>query len=132
MAPLISAAIGKAIKAVNAHFITAFNRGDFAAVADLYTEDGQIMPAGFDTFTGREAIQAFLRSAREMGVKSAQLETVELNDLGQTAIEVGKYALFAEGGQMVDTGKYLVIWEQEFGDWKLYRDIWTTSLPANA
>ena len=62
--------------------------------------------------------------------KSAKLEIVEVEGMGGTAYEVGKYTLYAEGDQMLDTGKYVVIWKkQEDGQWKLHRDIWNTSMP---
>jgi ketosteroid isomerase-like protein len=33
-------------------------------------------------------------------------------------------------GKVADRGKYVVIWKRVGGEWKLHRDIWTTSLPA--
>jgi ketosteroid isomerase-like protein len=66
-----------------------------------------------------------------MGITAAKLETVEVEDHGNTAIEGGKYTLEGAGGQVLDTGKYLVIWQQEAGQWKLHRDIWNSSRPAS-
>jgi ketosteroid isomerase-like protein len=68
----------------------------------------------------------------DMGVKAAKLESVEIEGHGTTAIEVGKYELYAAGKQMVDKGKYIVVWKQEHGEWRLARDIWNTSLPPPA
>jgi ketosteroid isomerase-like protein len=42
----------------------------------------------------------------------------------------GDHTLKTAGGQVADAGKYLVIWKQEIGAWKLHRDVWTTSRPA--
>lgn len=64
-----------------------------------------------------------------MGFKAATLETVELDIQGNTAIKVGKYTLQGEGGQILDKGKYLVVWKQEDGQGKWHRDIWNSSLP---
>jgi ketosteroid isomerase-like protein len=30
----------------------------------------------------------------------------------------------------MDRGKYIVVWKDEGGKWKLHRDIWNSSLPA--
>jgi hypothetical protein len=49
---------------------------------------------------------------------------------GDSAYEVGKYTLGGEGGQVMNQGKYIVIWKKQGGEWKLYRDIWNTSMPA--
>jgi hypothetical protein len=45
-------------------------------------------------------------------------------------VEVGKYTLSVAGGQVVDRGKYVVIWKQEGDEWQWHRDIWNSSLPA--
>ena len=29
----------------------------------------------------------------------------------------------------MDSGKFIVIWKQEGGQWKLHRDIWNSSMP---
>lgn len=65
------------------------------------------------------------------GIKGAKLESVEVESHGDTAIEVGRYTLDNGEGQMIDQGKYIVIWKQENGAWKLYRDIWNSSMPAS-
>jgi ketosteroid isomerase-like protein len=66
----------------------------------------------------------------DMGIKTARLETVETEGHGDTAIEIGKYSLRGEAGKVFDNGKYVVIWKQEGDQWKLHRDIWNSSLPA--
>ncbi len=65
-----------------------------------------------------------------MGIKTARLETLELESHGETAVEVGKYTLGGGEGQTLDQGKYVVVWKNDGGAWKLHRDIWTSSLPA--
>jgi uncharacterized protein (TIGR02246 family) len=119
-----------AIAAGDENFMAAFSRGDAAGLAALYTEDGQILPSNSDFVTGRQAIQAFWQGAMDMGIKSVKLEIVEVEDHGDTAIEVGKYTLQGEAGQVLDTGKYIVIWKQVDGQWKLHRDIFNSSMPA--
>ena len=48
-----------AIEAANEVFMATFNRGDTAALADLYTENGQLLPAGSDFVTGKQNYQDF-------------------------------------------------------------------------
>ena len=122
--------ICEAIVAANGNFMEAFNRGDAAGVASFYTAEGQLMPTNSDFITGTQAIQDFWQGVMDMGIKSAKLETIEVDGMGKTAYEVGKYQLFAEGDQMLDQGKYIVTWKQVEGEWKLHRDIWNTSMPA--
>ncbi len=44
-----------AIAEVNKTFMRAFEKGDAAGVAALYTDDGQVLPPGSDIITGKEA-----------------------------------------------------------------------------
>ena len=46
------------------------------------------------------------------------------------AYEVGRDTLQHEGGQVLDTGKDVVIWKHEAGQRKMHRDTWNSSRPA--
>ena len=122
------AEIREEIRNANDRFESTFGHGDAAGMADLYTEDGMLLPAGSDFVRGRQGIQSFWQGAMDMGVKNARLETVEVEKQGDTAIEMGNYTLSDAGEQTLDQGKYMVIWKRETGGWKLHRDIWTTNL----
>ncbi len=121
-----------AIAAGNAKFMEAFSRGDAAGVAQLYSEDGAVLPPNADILRGRAAIQAFWQGAMDMGVKAVALTTIEVEDQGPAAVEVGQYALRGEAGQVLDKGKYVVFYKRMEGEWKLHRDIWNSSVPAPA
>ena len=120
------------IGSANTQFVSAFRRGDATAMANLYTSAAQLLPANTDFVRGPAAIRAFWQSVIDMGLKDASLETIEAEDHGDTAIEVGRYRLLAAGGVVADQGKYVVVWKNDNGTWKLHRDIWTTSQPAAA
>ena len=125
-----TAELHQAIAAADQNFVRTFGRGDAAGMAALYTADGQLLPSNSDFVSGQQGIQAFWQGVMDMGIKEAQLETVELEGHGDTAIEVGRYELGDGAGNVLDRGKYLVIWKNESGTWKLHRDIWNTSVAA--
>ena len=81
--------------------------------------------------TGKQAIQATFQAFMDTGVKAIKLETIEVEGYGDTASEVGRYILEGEGGQVLDQGKFIVIWKQEAGQWKVHRDIINTSMPSS-
>jgi ketosteroid isomerase-like protein len=58
------------------------------------------------------------------------LTAKEVETHGTTAIEVGAYKITGPGQQVLDTGKYIVVWKKEDGQWKLHRDIFNTSVAA--
>lgn len=116
------------VDATNRAWEAAVSRGDGAAVAALYTSDGQLLPVQNDFVTGTEAIRAFWQGAFDAGIKGASLETVEFESYGNSAHEVGKYKLLDADGKVLDHGKLIVIWKKDGRTWKLHRDIWTTSV----
>ncbi len=119
-----------AIEAANRQFMHAFNQGDADSIAALYTEDGQILPPNADTSSGRPAIQIAWQVVMDTGIREVALETVEVEEQGDTAYEVGRYTFLIAGDQMIDTGKYLIIWKAGEGQWQRHRDIWNSGLPA--
>lgn len=121
--------IGSAIAAANEAFMAAFARGDAAGMAAFYTADGQLLPDNSDFVTGHAAIQAFWQSLMDAGIKAVKLEIREAKALGDTAYEVSHYTTYGADNQVADQGKYIVIWQQVDGAWKLHRDIFNSSLP---
>lgn len=126
----MSSDIRAQIESANVQFVNAFKRGDAAALAGLYTSGAQLLPANSDFVRGTAAIRAFWQSVIDMGLKGASLETIDVEGHGDTAIEMGRYRLLAAGDVVADQGKYIVVWKNDKGAWKLHRDIWTTSQPA--
>ncbi len=120
--------VRSAIRAGDETFGTHIRAGDAGGVAALYSDTAMLLPPGSETITGRENIRAFWQAVLNMGITDARLETVEVETFGDTAIAVGKYTLKVEGGQTADQGKYIVVWKQEGGAWKLHRDVWNTSV----
>lgn len=123
-----AAALRQEIESANRAFEATFARGDAEGMASLYTRNGQLLPTGSRIVSGREAVAGFWQGAFDMGLTRAELETVEVEGRGDTAVEVGRYTLSGAGGQVMDRGKYIVVWKQEDGQWKLHRDIWNTSV----
>jgi uncharacterized protein (TIGR02246 family) len=118
-----------AIEAANGQFSAAAAKGDGAALAALYSPDGQVMPAGSDPIRGAEAIQKFWQGALDSGVAAIGLKTIEVFGHGPTATEVGAYELRDKSGKVLDHGKYIVIWQHADGKWKLLRDMFSTNVP---
>ena len=125
-----STEVHDAIAAANEILMTTYSRGDAAGLTAVYTENGQMLVSNMDFVTGAQAIQTTFQAFMDMGIKAIKLETIEVEGYGDTASEVGKYTLEGEGGQVLDQGKYIVIWKQEAGQWKLHRDIFNTSMLA--
>ena len=118
------------IEAANDALAAAIAAGDAEAAGAAYTMDGQALPPGGTVITGPAAIGAMWKSVRESGIAGAELNTLEVFEHGDTATEVGSFALSNEEGAVVATGKYVVLWKLEDGAWKLHRDIWNADPAA--
>ena len=125
-----SNALYDTICAANEVFMERFGRGDAAGVAELYTEDAQFLPSNSDEVIGKSAIQDAFQGLIDAGIRAIQLETLEVENYGDTASEVGRFTLKDEGSQVLDRGKFIVIWKLVAGKWKLHRDIINSSLAA--
>jgi len=116
------------IAATAAAWTNAFAAKDAAAIAALYTEDGQLLPPNMAPVTGREAIAEFFTQAFGMGFEAIPLTTLEVADGGDWAIEVARYKVIL-GGKEVEHGKAIVWWKRVGDGWLLYRDIWNADHP---
>jgi uncharacterized protein (TIGR02246 family) len=119
--------VRSAIEAVNMEFSAAFNRGDAAGVAELYTEDGSLLPPGENIVSGRSNIEAYWKAGVDAGLSNLQLTASEVEAHGPLAYEVGEFSFEmpgSDGGRTTAKGKYLVVWKNVDGTWKLHRDMW--------
>ena len=111
-----------------AQFEDAYNSGNAAGVAALYTADAAVLPPDAARIDGREGIQAMWQSFLDAGVEDLALESVEIDAHGDSASEVGSFSITApdgQGGRVTVDGKYIVLWRQgEDGVWRIHRDIW--------
>ena len=122
--------VAAAIKAAKKALGTALAAGDAKAAATQYTKTTKVLPANAPVQKGRAAVARFWQGAIDMGIKGLQLRTVDLDVHGSTANELGAYTLKDAEGNMVENGKYVIIWKKERGAWKLHWDIFNTNSPA--
>ena len=115
------------IEKLNDVWTAAFDKGDAAAVAALYTEDADVLPPGSAMVKGRTAIEAFWRQAAQQ-MTDAKLTTLDVLPLGRSAArEIGTVSLKTKSQPPQEVvGKYVVVWRKVGRDWKLATDIWNT------
>ena len=109
-------------------FESAFSRGNVTDIAGFYTDNGMLLPPGSDLVQGKRDIEVFWQTVIDMGIKNVKLDVVEVDQQGDTAIEMSKYILSGTDDNLIDQGKAIVVWKYEGGVWKLHRDIWNSSI----
>lgn len=117
------------IIAANAKFMAVFAENP-SALAELYTEGGQVLVHNAPPIEGREAIAQTWQGISESGIANIDLTTLEVDGSGDRAVEVGGYALTTGDGSVADTGRYIVIWHRVDGNWMLHRDMVSSNGPA--
>jgi len=116
------------IAATNRQFMQAFENRDAAGVACFYTDDGQVLPPGAPIITGKDGIAGFWTVAMDMGIERVELRSLELTEMGDLAIEIGRAILFGGGDVQIDDPKFMVVWKRTAAGWRLHRDIWNSDV----
>lgn len=103
----------------------AFNKGDGAGVAAMYTQDAYVLPAGAPMVHGPADIQNFWGQAMQQ-LGDVKCTAVDVKPLGRSAArEIGTCTFKTKGATPQDGAlKYTVVWQKENGQWKLLTDIW--------
>ena len=128
------AQVRQLIEETNIKFGECVKAGDASALASLYTVDTMLLPPpNAPIIKGREGVEAYWATGFQNGFKEIVLTTVEVLAMGDMVCEIGNAeAMFHPEGMdaFQDIGKYLVIWKNVDGTWKIYIDIYNSSLPA--
>jgi len=112
-----------------AKFSDEFKRGDSAALAAHYAADGMIMPSNSEAIK-KDGLTAMWGSFIRSGIKELRLTVQDVAGNEEMLTETGAYELVGDNNKSVDKGKYVVVWKSENGEWKIFRDIFNTNLPA--
>lgn len=124
---------GKAsIQQSNLRFMSAFKDMDSVEVANCFMKKGVIMIDGYPSIEGRDAITHFFSQVMANGVKKYELETKNIWGDSSILVEEGVFKLTGKEKKEVGRGKYIVLWKQESGNWKMFRDIWANDFPSPA
>lgn len=134
MAAMDMAALAAEMDQLQSAWKQAYEAGNAAGVAALYTDDAVYLAPYNDAIHGRAAIEA--RFAEQMGMMSGRI-TIERTDYGGSgdlSYGIGTYAveMQMEGAEapMTENGKYITLAKRGAdGSWKIYAHIWNTSLP---
>ena len=119
------------INETNKLFMDAFADGDAEKVAGFYSANCRFLPDNSHPVDGRANVQELLQSMMDGGVSSIELITCEVEDCGDTAVEVGRVVMRGGDDEILDDGKFIVIWKKEDDGWRLHRDIVNSSLPSS-
>jgi len=116
------------IDSTNAVFAKQLASGDSSGLADHYWPDAELMLDYSEAVKGKDILNAWGGAIR-MGITGLDLTTTDITGTPDFIIETGRYEMKGNG-KTLDKGKYVVVWEMRNDQWKIYRDIGSTSLAA--
>jgi ketosteroid isomerase-like protein len=101
--------------------------GDSAAAARCFTGDAKLSTGTRGILSGRAAIESFLQSAIEDGVKGLEMLPADLEGRGDLRVETGTYRVLGESQAEIQRGEYMIVWKKEENEWRIHRDFATAS-----
>ena len=112
------------IDKLNDAWAAAFNKGDAAAIAAMYTDDATVLPQGAPMVKGATAIRDLWAGVIK-DFSDAKLATVEVHTMGEVmAYEIGTLTAKTKATPPQDVaGKYVVVWRRSGTTWKISADI---------
>lgn len=114
--------------------LTAFSKAvdnqDAAGVASFYTADARMLAPDTPMIEGQAGIESFVQQLFAAGMRSLGLETVDILDSGDLAVELGRFTMgFAPEGTQV--GKYIAVYRRQTdGTFKIVADTFNFDTPT--
>ncbi len=119
------------LKSMRDDWQSAYDSKDAAAMAEIYAENGALMPPNSESVNGRAAIEDFFAGFHASGL-GVEIQDTEAYAHGDVGYKVGTYTISDADGATVDEGKYVEIWRYIDGSWQMHRDIFNSNVPLAA
>ena len=125
-----AAANEQAIRQTNERWLALIRDHDAAAVSKLYAPDGAMMAPSAPIAQGQPALEKAWGGLMQMpgfGL-TFKADKIVVAKGGEMALDQGTYVLSLSGpkGPTKDIGKYVVVWRNIDGQWKVAADIFNT------
>ena len=120
----------QAIRKTNEKWLALIRDHDAAAVSKLYASDGAMMASGAPIAQGQPALEKAwggLMKTPGFGL-TFKADQIVVASGGDMALDRGTYLLSLAGpdGPTKDIGKYVVVWRNIDGQWKVAADIFNS------
>lgn len=121
-------AVTNHITEMNKTYSNRFMTNDTAFYIERYCKDAEVYSPQVPAVKGREAIINFFYQDGNNKEAKIELPAGDIYGSAELVVEEGTYNFPDGKGGSVDKGKFIALWKQEDGKWKLYREIWNTDI----
>ena len=107
---------------------------DLEGMLEYYADNSISLPSYQPMMRGHDAMREAHKKQHEQGdmkITAFELTTTDVIAEGNLAVEIGTYTIsmtMPEMGEIDDYGKYITVWENQGGDWKIRADTWNTDM----
>lgn len=122
------AAVKNHIIEMNKTYSDRFVKNDTAFYYERYCKDAEVYSPGVPVVKGRDSIISFFYQDGKNKEAKIELPTGNFYGNSELVVEEGLYNFPDGKGGSFDKGKFIALWKQEAGKWKLFREIWNTDI----
>jgi uncharacterized protein (TIGR02246 family) len=109
----------------------AYNAGDRAALAGLYTDDAKLYLHGSPTVSGRKAIEDYWAEDMKVDNPLTVLTVTDaVNGIDMKLVHGNYQVINRKTGVPLTHGRFAHIWSRVNGQWRLDRDLWNQPYPS--
>ncbi len=117
------------VDSINAKWMEELKNGDSVAIASHYASDGMLLLSNNEPIQGKNILSTW-NGVYRAGMTDWKFGTTNLEGNADFLIESGTYEIRDTAKRSIDKGNYVVIWKKQNGEWKVFRDVGVTSIPA--
>lgn len=118
------------IEKIGRAFMDAAAKKDAKAIGEMYHSHARMLPGGSPPVLGRAAIEKTWQSYFDAGFADLKLQTESAEQHGDVVVELGSYTATLSGKP--ENGKFVVVYKEEGGQWKLWIDSFSSNAPPPA
>lgn len=115
----------------NKRFTSAHLTGDVATIDSMFSSDPKSYPPGGPPVIGLTALHEFTVEYIKAGLTEFREESTDFYGNAEYVVDAGTYVVTYGPDHVTERGKYLNVWQQVDGSWKLKTNMWNTDAPAS-
>jgi ketosteroid isomerase-like protein len=116
------------ITEMNKSYGKRFTTNDLSFYKERYCKDAAVYCPNLPAVIGIDSIMSFFYAGGNNGEAVIELPPNNIYGNADLVVEDGTYSFPDGKGGIADKGKFIALWKQEDGKWKLFREIWNTDL----
>lgn len=127
-----TAAIKAKLDSMNVNYHDRFRDSTTTFFAALYTADACVMAPNMPRICGIDGITKFYWYDGNSQTTTLDIKGEEVSGTASEVTEVGTYRVIDDEGTQLDAGKFIAIYRNDGGVWKVHREIWNSDVAVDA